>query len=226
MKLLPLVRKLIALALLAGAVALGVHVYQALHRERVLARVIGRLEADSRVAEVVVTAAETDPATQTPRTTIKFLEYDVDGKPLHPRYFTFQGSVIQFQALVVRFLDELVEVGDRLRGKSAYIFLKAFALGDAQAQVFEINRAREIPSGYKIEGLESAHERKLWEILWEYVLDSEARKQAGIKNVQIEAPGSVFRPGTIYTIVIEHDGGLRIDASPVPEILKGEKVLP
>jgi hypothetical protein len=34
----------------------------------------------------------------------------------------------------------------------------------------------------------------------------------GIKNAQIEAPGTKFVPGLIYTIKIEHDGGLRIDA--------------
>ncbi len=45
-----------------------------------------------------------------------------------------------------------------------------------------------------------------------------------IKNAQIEAPGSMFLPGTIYTLKIEHDGGIRIDAEPVPEILKGEAV--
>jgi hypothetical protein len=50
------------------------------------------------------------------------------------------------------------------------------------------------------------------------------RNQAGIKNAQIEAPGSLFIPGTIYKIYIEHDGGLRIDAAPIPAILKGEKL--
>ena len=31
-----------------------------------------------------------------------------------------------------------------------------------------------------------------------------AHRQAGIKNAQIEAPGSLFLPGTIYTLKIEH----------------------
>ena len=65
---------------------------------------------------------------------------------------------------------------------------------------------------------------KLWEEFWNYALDPKARERSGIKNAQIEAPGSMFLPGTIYTIKIEHDGGLRIDTRPVPEILKGEKV--
>ncbi len=32
-----------------------------------------------------------------------------------------------------------------------------------------------------------------------------------IKNAQIEAPGTMFVPGNLYTIKIEHDGGLRIE---------------
>ena len=46
----------------------------------------------------------------------------------------------------------------------------------------------------------------------------------GIKNAQIEAPGAKFLPGILYTIKIEHDGGLRIDSTPISPILKGEKL--
>jgi hypothetical protein len=46
----------------------------------------------------------------------------------------------------------------------------------------------------------------------------------GIKNAQIEAPGTVFIPGMLYTIKIEHDGGMRIDAAKLPEVLRGEKI--
>ena len=45
-----------------------------------------------------------------------------------------------------------------------------------------------------------------------------------IKNTQIEAPGTMFIPGMLYTIKIEHDGGMRIDATKIPDILKGEKI--
>ena len=47
----------------------------------------------------------------------------------------------------------------------------------------------------------------------------------GIKNAQIEAPGTRFVPGMLYTVKIEHDGGMRIDAQTLPLILKGEKAV-
>src|SRR3989338_7167433 len=97
-------------------------------------------------------------------------------------------------------------------------------LDEKNTQVFDITRVHEIPKGYKVPGVESEFEKNLWEEFWQYALDPKARERSRIKNAQIEAPGSMFLPGAIYTVKIEHDGGIRIDASPVPEILKGEKI--
>jgi hypothetical protein len=195
-------------------------VYDAQIREKV----IDRLKADSRAAEVIVTKTELEEKTGKILTTIKFLEYAVDGRPLSPRYFTFYGNIIQFQALVIRFRDGLVEAGDRVKGKSAYVFLKAFVLADRETQIFPITNVYDIPRGYKIEGLINPYEETLWREFWNYALNPDRRAREGIKNAQIEAPGSLFLPGTIYTIRIEHDGGMRIDAQPIPHILRGEKI--
>ena len=91
-------------------------------------------------------------------------------------------------------------------------------------QIFDITPNGSVPEGYQTDSKISNFERSLWEKFWSYALDPKIRGQAGIKNVQIEAPGSLFLPGTIYTLTIEHDGGIRIDTRPIPEILKGEKV--
>lgn len=195
----------------------------AYHRQ-ILAEVVERLKADRRIAEVIVTKTELDEETKKVLTTIKFLEFSVDGKPLAPRYFTFHGNVIQFQALVIRFRDKLVEAGDRVKGKSAYIFLKAFVIEGTTPQIFPITKTFQIPEGYKIEGVKDPYEARLWREFWTYALDPSKRKVEGVKNAQIEAPGSLFVPGTLYTIRVEHDGGMRIDASPIPQILRGENL--
>ncbi len=216
---------IVSIVILAAAVAMaGIGVSRWIQKERVLRKIIERLHADSRVAEVLVTKSEFDEATKKIHTTIKFLEYDADGRPLEPKYFTFRGNIIQFQALVIRFNDQLVEAGDRLRGKSVAFFMKAFVLEGAETQEFDITKVQEVPGGYRLSGKTDEFEAKLWREFWDYALDPQKRDRAGVKNAQIEAPGSMFLPGTIYTLKIEHDGGLRIDASPVPEILKGEKI--
>lgn|SRR3989338_1343434 len=192
-------------------------------REFMLFRqIIHNLKAESRIAEVLVTGSSIDEYTRRYTTIIKFLEYDVRGKPLKPKYFTFKGNLIQFQTLVVRFEDKYVEQGHRMRGKSIYLFLKAFVLDGKNTQAFPISSLSEVPEGYRVGNPPSRFEKEIWGRFWKIALEPDARKRLGIKNAQIEAPGSVFVPGTIYTLIIEHDGGIRIDTRPIPEIVKNE----
>jgi len=200
-------------------------VYQTVMREKeVLRQIAERLRADSRIAEVIVSDVAFNPMTRQHQTTIKFLEYDADGKPLSPRSFTFSGNMIQFQSLVVRFDDEFVMAGDRLKGKSIYLFWKAFVLKGAETEEYVITPVDEIPEGYKINGPRQDLEEELWQDFWEYALDSDKAQTHGIKNAQVEAPGMKFIPGMIYTLKIEHDGGIRIDVHPIPEVLRGESL--
>jgi len=196
----------------------------AFKENQMLRQIIERLSADSRIAEVVVSEVNTDPASRQTYTTIKFLEYDVQQQPLEPRYFTFSGNIIQFQSLVIRFDDFYVRKAHPLKGKSAYIFMKVFTLTDKGAQVYDINKINAIPSGYTLGRTRNAFEKRLWEKFWHYALNQKEAKKLGIKNAQIEAPGVRFIPGMLYTIKIEHDGGMRIDTQPLPRILKGERI--
>lgn len=223
-KLAKAINTILAMLSAVALLSAGFWAHGFLERERVLRQVVERLSADSLAAEVLVTKSEYDEVSKKVLTTIKFLEYGPDTKPLEPRYFSFRGNLIQFQALVVRFQDQLIKSGNRLKGKSAFIFLKAFVLDGTDTQVFDITRHDEIPRGYKIPGTVSDFELDLWKEFWTYALDPAKRDSAGVKNAQIEAPGSLFLPGSIYTLRIEHDGGLRIDARAVPEILKGESL--
>jgi hypothetical protein len=195
-----------------------------LRQEQVYQQIIQRLQAESRVAEVLVTAVNYDEKTHRNSTTIKFMEYDSSGQPMPAKYFTFSGNLIQFQSLVVRFEDKFVAAGDRLRGKSVYLFWKAFVLDGKNTQEFPITAVDAIPGGYKIPGNASGFENRFWHNFWQFAFDQAKAQNAGIKSVQIEAPGSIFIPGYLYTIHIEHDGGLRIDAKPVEPILRGEKI--
>lgn len=202
--------------------------YQAIRgyikENEILKEVIQRLQATSRAAQVLVTDVRLDEETKKTFTTIKFLEFDSEGKPMEPKYFTFAGNIIQFQSLVIRFDDIKVREGDKLRGKSAYLFMNAFVLDAKNTEVFEITKIHEVPSGYQVDKTGSLFEKRLWEKFWEHALDPEHARKMGIKNAQIEAPGTMFVPGMLYTIKIEHDGGLRIDAEPLPAILKGERI--
>ena len=217
--------KLIKVVLIAVVVIIAYqYVLRYINENRILKQVISRLEADSRIAEVLVTDVRFDEETKKKLTTIKFMEYDTKQRPLEPKYFTFPGNIIQFQSLVIRFDDLYIRSKDLLKGKSAYIFWKVFMLDGKDTVEYEITKMNEIPQGYKIDNIIHPFEEKLWRRFWDYALNPKEAKKIGIKNAQIEAPGTMFIPGTLYTIKIEHDGGIRIDVQPLPEILKGEKI--
>ena len=195
-----------------------------INENKILKEVVARLEADSRIAEVLVTKIGFDEKTLKTSTTIKFLEYDTKGRPLKPKYFTFPGNIIQFQSLVVRFEDLYIRKKDELKGKSIYLFWKVFMLDGANTKEYELAKLDSIPEGYRLKKETGAYEEKIWKRFWEYALNPERAGKLGIKNAQIEAPGSLFIPGTLYIIRIEHDGGIRIDAKPLPDILRGEYI--
>jgi len=198
------------------------YVLPLLNRQKILEQIITCLEADSRIAEVIVTDSSFDETSGKTLTTIKFLEYNVDGLPLTPQYFTFAGNIIQFQSLVIRFKDALVRQGEGMRGKSAYLFWKVFMLDGDKTEEYEITSINSVPDGYQVSDTVNKSEQIIWKEFWEYALTPERRNEIGIKNAQIEAPGTLFVPGTLYTIKIEHDGGIRIDTEPLPEIVRGE----
>ncbi|MCK4918000.1 MAG: hypothetical protein KAS51_07285 [Candidatus Omnitrophica bacterium] len=200
-------------------------IFTYVNETKILKQVVARLEAESRIAEVLVTKVKYDEKTGNMFTTIKFLEYDVNQNPLDPMYFTFSGNIIQFQSLVIRFDDRYIKVNDKLKGKSIFIFWKVFMLDGSNTQEFEISKINEIPQGYKIEGSNNYFEKKLWGNFWNYALNPKTAKTKGIKNVQIEAPGTIFVPGMLYRLKIEHDGGIRIETISLPEILKGEVII-
>ena len=224
-----MLKKIISIIVVMGVLA-GVYfaydiISERIRRLEILKLMIDRMSGDTRVADVLVTDVSYDETSSKYQTTIKFLEYDSYGRPMKAKYFTFQGNIIQFQSLVIRFDDDYVQQGDLLRGKSLHLFWKVFMLDGEQTEEYEIGPAGQIPQAYKLDGVQDGIERELWRNFWDYALRPDQREDAGVKNAQIEAPGTKFIPGTLYTIRIEHDGGLRIDTSPIPEILRGERIL-
>lgn len=211
---------LVVCFILVAVLSAGLFLYYYFNQAKILREMVDRFSADTRVANAIVTKKDYDSNGKNISTTIKFLEYDTKGNPLKPKYFTFKGDILQFQSLVIRFEDELIANNDKLRGKSLYLFWKVFRLAGKDTQEYAINSLEEVPLGYKANGPKNVLGAIIWQKFWEYALDSEKAAKLGIKNAQIEAPGTRFEPGILYTLEIEHDGGIRIDAEKLPEILE------
>ncbi len=219
-------KRALALGLLVLLGALGLWIWQQGHEREILRQIVSRLTAEQRVAEVVVEDLARGPDGRVAQLTLKILELDPAGRPLTPRRCTFtKNDVIHFEALVVRLDDRLVMEGE---GRSVHLFRRAFALSpdDQTYEACDINRPMEVPGGYALQSTErevAEGEARFWRTFWELALDEERRQQAGVKNAQIEAPATRFVPDMVYRLVLEADGGLSIQASPVPAILRPDR---
>ncbi|MCM8831309.1 MAG: hypothetical protein NC918_03870 [Candidatus Omnitrophica bacterium] len=205
-------KKLFIFFILILVIASSFYILKSINEKKILEEIISRLTAETRIAQVTVTKKEKDPNTNKTYTTIKFVEYDTRQQPLEPKYFTFSTDIIYFEALVIRFDNFYIKKGHPLKGKSAYIFTRAFGFtDDKKLEIFDINQVYSIPTGYKIEKVKNKFQERLWQKFWDYALNEEEAKKIGIKNAQIEASATKFVEGRLYILKIEHLGGLRID---------------
>jgi hypothetical protein len=221
------IKRILVLAILAAAAFGGWSLYEWYREREVLRQIVARLTAEEKVAEVWVEDYRKAPDGRMEKLRLKVMEYGRDGKPLPPVFCEFTtNDVVHFEALVIRLDDAIVMDG---RGKSVHLFRRAFALDDSgnTYQSCDITRPMAVPGGYRLEGAgprEREIEERYWKKFWELALDEGARRSAGVKNAQIEAPATRFVPGRLYRLSLEADGGLTIQPGTVPQILQGEKV--
>ncbi|MBU0755658.1 MAG: hypothetical protein KJ645_11000 [Planctomycetes bacterium] len=212
---------------LIGSGLFSAYYLHTLYREKELEierlnTVVDRLEASTRVAQVVVTEKKVDEVTGLLETTIKFAEIDRQGKTLPPRIFTVEGDVIYFDALVIKFDRDYIERGEALRGKSLHLFRRLF--GEYQppeeGQLIDGSPSQDgIPDLYRVDHDPTDFEVELWQDFWKYATDPQAAKEKGVRIVQGEAVYTRFVKENLYTLTLDHDGGINIQVEPIPGIL-------
>lgn len=191
---------------LEGEVAKRELQLQYLRERRRIARVDGveRRPSGSAAAPVV--------------TRFRFQETGEDGQPLGPsQQFELLGDVAYFDALVVKFDDRFVEQNDLLRGSSLLLFRRIFGEHQPPSEGFVIDTVGQRPSGYPgAPAGESEFHRDLWLRFWDYALDPEVARQAGVRAMHGEAPFVKLVPGRAYEIELRSSEGLVVRAVPDP----------
>ena len=186
-------------------------------QKRTLELVVDRLSADNRVAEILVTAQRIDQGVK--ETTLLFVEYARDGRPLPPRQFVVRGDNIHIDAKVIRFERHFVKEGDQLRGKSIALFTKIY--GDAQTpdSATPIDTPGSIPDQYRgADPKVTAFEQNLWKDFWKLAEDDTFRQTHGVRLAWGEGAWGPFQPGRLYTATLEAAGGLTIKSEPLKPI--------
>jgi type II secretory pathway pseudopilin PulG len=217
-------KNLVLLGLFAAA-AVGIYTYQThnsvqaqLRREQErtaeLRQIVQRLEAERRVADVIVTDQRTIDGTL--RTSILFVEYARDGTSLPPRRFTVEGKTVHLDAMVIKFDGKFVEQNDPLRGHSIALFTRLYGDTQRPADGFAVDEPGQVPGIYQTRDPQlSQFEKELWQNFWRLADDPAYRATMGVRTAQGEGVWRPFEPDRLYTITLESNGGLNIRSEPL-----------
>ena len=223
------VAKLAFLALLAVAGTAGLMFHrrdttasqlnEAKQKTDQLKQVVRRLEAERRVADVIVTAQTAEGGVQ--KTTLLFVEYARDGSTLPARRFTIDGNVAHIDAVVIKFDRDFVQDNDPLRGHSLALFTRIYGENQPPEKGFPIDPPGGIPDVYRgADPYVSDFERELWSNFWKLADDEAYRKSRGVRVAQGEGVWVPFHPDKLYTVTLDSDGGLNITSSPLKGIYR------
>jgi hypothetical protein len=184
-----------------------------------LKQVVRRLEAERRVADVIVTGQEIEGGVQ--KTTLLFVEYARDGSTLPARRFTIDGNVAHIDAIVVKFDRDFVRDDDPLRGHSLALFTRLYGENQPPDKGFRIDPPGETPNVYRApDPYVTDFERELWADFWRLADDEAYRKSRGVRVAQGEGVWVPFHPDKLYTLTLDADGGLNITSSPLKGIYR------
>jgi hypothetical protein len=174
------------------------------------------LKVDHRVAQIDVLSQQGSEKTKDLVTTFSFTELDSSGKPLEkPRVFTVKGDLAYVDALVVKFNDQSVEVGDPLRSTSFCLFRRVFGESQQPKDGFVLDRVGAQPAVYRTGREPSEFERDIWSRFWDYANNPDEAQKKGIRAAHGEAPFQKLTPGKRYKVLLRSSGGLSF----VPEEL-------
>jgi|SRR5688572_11142781 len=188
--------------------------------KRVLQEVVQRLSDERRVADVMVTDQRVGSDGIT-RTTLLFVEYGKDGRPLPAKSFDVVGKQAHVDALVIKFDRHFVGEGDPLRGHSVALFQRIYGDHENPADAARIDEPGEIPDVYRgADPRVGEFERELWRNFWRLADDADYRKQHGVRVANGQGVWGPFEPDKLYTITLESGGGLNIQSEPLRGIVR------
>lgn len=148
-------------------------------------------------------------------TTLRFVETSREDKTrrILQKEYTIEGDVIHFDALIVKFTDEMVMDG---KARALYIWRRVYGEKTAPEDGFPIEVHGGEPRRYAdlLELLPKAHRELFWSHIWDLAHDPEALAQYGIKAIYGNVIYSQLREGLIYVFKIGPTGHLYVEDVP------------
>ncbi|HPD45947.1 MAG TPA: hypothetical protein P5279_00990 [Anaerohalosphaeraceae bacterium] len=199
-------------AALAGAYAwqrfaAGAGIFDLLAENHQLRAAIANLQAETRIGYAKVVS-------QTMRdgklyTRLRFIETAVDdpAQRVLEKEYEIEGDVVHFDALIVRFGDDLVLDG---RERAMYLWRRIYGETTAPADGFPIEDPGLEPARYQAitRKLALKHRQLFWQEIWALANDPTRLQAAGIRAIHGSVVYEQLRPGLIYVFKIDNKGNL------------------
>jgi hypothetical protein len=181
---------------------------QRLEQERArLVDYVRRLGASRRVAQVEVLRQRQSAEGQTV-STLLWQEIGPDGTLGLPVAVEVVGTLVYFEAAVIKFDQQFVQEGDPERGVSLAMFRRIFGDQQAPESVPDLDRQAKPVNSATVRG--SDRKDELWDRFWDMVDDPSLAAYYGVRVAQCEAPAVPVKLHQIWKIAVDAAGGINV----------------
>ncbi len=202
----PIVLCLVVFAYLSRGLYYGaMTIHKLLAENQRLKQAITNLTSEEQIGYAKVISQETK--NEQLFTTIKFVETARDDKlkKILEKEYTIEGDIIHFDALIVKFGDQMVMDG---KAKALYLWRRIYGEKMKPQDGFVIEEAGAEPHRYKdlLAALPLGHRQLFWSNIWELANDPERLKKYDIEAIYGNVVYTKLKNGLIYVFKINPTG--------------------
>lgn len=184
-----------------------------------LLAVIKRLTGRTREAQLIVDGQVINGRGKVMQTTLLWREftYDSNGRPvpLPLKKITIPGDEPYIGGFVLKFSDSFVEDGDDLRGKSIGFFTNIFSSIQAPIHGTSLLSRTGVPRILEPRfGPPNPFAQTLWHKIYALMRSRHQARSLGLQVVERQYVAKPVRPGVLYSIYLQNDGGFEFTQEP------------
>jgi len=185
-------------------------IHELLGENKELKRAITTLTTEDQIGYAKVISQQNEEGRLL--TTLRFVETSRDDKTkkILQKEYTIEGDVIHFDALIVKFDDQMVMDG---KAKALYLWRRVYGEKMAPEEGFPIEVPGTEPKRYEdlLKILPLEHQELFWSSIWDLSNNPEQLGQHGIKAIYGNVIYSQLREGLIYVFKIGPTGHLYVE---------------
>ncbi|OHB49850.1 MAG: hypothetical protein A2Y10_09500 [Planctomycetes bacterium GWF2_41_51] len=204
---------LVSVGIYRGGTALN----DLLSENKTLKKSLSNLTDENKIGYAKVIAQTRDSKGYVLTTTLKFVETARDNelKKVLEREYTIEGDIVHFDALIVKFSDQMVMDG---RKRSMYLWRRIYGEKMSPHAGFPIEQFGEEPGRYSdlLRELPIKERQVFWSGIWDLANDPEKLSEYGISAIYGSVTYTQLRPKLIYVFRITSTGLLYPEV--IPEI--------